>query len=75
MGEVSREDRIEEYYDWGAMELTDAELELMADMLCTLSDEMCHHPAEFSEAEVSAYGSLWQKVRTEARKRGFWWAR
>lgn len=57
------------------MELTDTELELMDDMLCTLFDEMCHHPAEFGEAEVSAHGSLRQKVRAEARKRGLWWAR
>lgn len=57
------------------MELNDTELELMDNMLCTLFDEMCHHPAEFDGAQVSAHGSLWQKVRAEARKRGLWWAR
>ena len=57
------------------MELTDAELELLDEMLCALLDEMHHHPAEFGEAEIFAHGSLWKKVRAEAKKRGFWWAR
>lgn len=57
------------------MELSDNEIELIDNMLDDLFDEMCHYPDDYSEVDRQTYDSLRTKVRDEAKRRGFWWAR
>ncbi|MFJ9616689.1 hypothetical protein [Streptomyces noursei] len=57
------------------MELTDGEVSFMSDLLTEWSDDFRHHPNDFTDSDESAYRSLSEKVRAEAKRRGFWWAR
>lgn len=57
------------------MELSDQEIGFLDGLLDDAFDKMHHHPDDFEDWEHEAYGALRAKLREEAKRRGFWWAK
>lgn len=56
-------------------DLTDGEIAHLHSLLEDEGDKMHHHPGDFTAEDVEAHDSLMEKVRSEAKRRKFWWAR
>ena len=56
-------------------EWTDAEVSMLDDMCGQMFDAIAHQPDEYTEDEVLTHGLLCKRVRDEAKRRKFQWAR
>lgn len=60
------------------MELTDQDIILLQGIFELISDRAAHYQdaeMDWNEREVTAFFDLVSRHRTEAKKRGFWWAK
>lgn len=57
------------------MELSDSEVALLHELLVDKLDELIHEPYLLNEEDTETFDNIFGKVISEAKARGFWWAR